>query len=105
MSSVFIFDAYGTLFDVHAAIARHRKVRSGLMPICVSAIWRTKQLEYSWTLTLAGHYTDFWILTQRALDYRTGVGTERRPIAQARRCSTPISSLMPFPTHGPRSRR
>src|SRR5262249_34805834 len=28
-----------------------------------------KQLEYTWTLTLAGHYTDFWILTERALDY------------------------------------
>ena len=28
-----------------------------------------KQLEYSWTLTLAGHYVDFWTLTERALDY------------------------------------
>jgi 2-haloacid dehalogenase len=35
----------------------------------ISTVWRTKQLEYSWTLTLAGHYTDFWILTERALDY------------------------------------
>jgi 2-haloacid dehalogenase len=68
MSSIFIFDAYGTLFDVHAAIARH-KAQAGPDADRVSAIWRTKQLEYSWTLTLAGHYTDFWILTQRALDY------------------------------------
>ncbi|HKA78106.1 MAG TPA: haloacid dehalogenase type II, partial [Pseudolabrys sp.] len=39
----------------------------------ISAIWRTKQLEYSWTLTLAGHYTDFWVLTERALDYALAV--------------------------------
>jgi len=68
MSPIFIFDAYGTLFDVHAAIARH-KAQAGPDADRVSAIWRTKQLEYSWTLTLAGHYTDFWILTQHALDY------------------------------------
>ena len=68
MSSIFIFDAYGPLFDVHAAIARH-KAQAGPDADRVSAIWRTKQLEYSWTLTLAGHYTDFWILTQRALDF------------------------------------
>jgi 2-haloacid dehalogenase len=68
MSSIFIFDAYGTLFDVHAAIARH-KAQAGPEADRISAIWRTKQLEYSWTLTLAGHYTDFWTLTQRALDY------------------------------------
>jgi 2-haloacid dehalogenase len=66
--SVFIFDAYGTLFDVHAAIARHH-AKAGPEADRVSAIWRTKQLEYSWTLTLAGIYTDFWVLTERALDY------------------------------------
>ena len=68
MTSIFVFDAYGTLFDVHAAIARHR-AQAGPDADRVSAIWRIKQLEYSWTLTLAGHYTDFWLLTERALDY------------------------------------
>jgi hypothetical protein len=34
-----------------------------------SEIWRSKQLEYTWTLTLAGCYIDFWTLTERALDY------------------------------------
>ena len=68
MSSVFIFDAYGTLFDVHAAIARHRQL-VGPDADRVSAVWRTKQLEYSWTLTLAGQYVDFWVLTERALDF------------------------------------
>ena len=68
MTSIFVFDAYGTLFDVHAAIARHR-AQAGPDADRASAIWRTKQLEYSWTLTLAGQYEDFWVLTERALDY------------------------------------
>jgi 2-haloacid dehalogenase len=68
MTSIFVFDAYGTLFDVHAAIARHR-AQAGPDADRASAIWRAKQLEYSWTLTLAGQYEDFWVLTERALDY------------------------------------
>jgi 2-haloacid dehalogenase len=63
---IFIFDAYGTLFDVHSAIRRHV---GGPDAERMSEIWRTKQLEYSWTLTLAGRYADFWSLTERALDY------------------------------------
>jgi 2-haloacid dehalogenase len=68
MLNTFVFDAYGTLFDVHAAIARHRQA-AGVDAENFSQIWRTKQLEYTWTLTLAGHYVDFWTLTERALDY------------------------------------
>jgi 2-haloacid dehalogenase len=68
MSSIFVFDAYGTLFDVHAAIARFRG-EAGPEADRMSEIWRLKQLEYTWTLTLAGHYADFWTLTGRALDY------------------------------------
>jgi 2-haloacid dehalogenase len=66
--SIFVFDAYGTLFDVHAAIARFR-AEAGPDADRMSEIWRGKQLEYTWTLTLAGHYVDFWTLTERALDY------------------------------------
>ena len=65
---VFVFDAYGTLFDVHAAIARHREA-AGPEADRFSEIWRTKQLEYAWMLSAAGHYVDFWTLTERALDY------------------------------------
>jgi 2-haloacid dehalogenase len=68
MVSAYVFDAYGTLFDVHAAIGRYRAV-AGADAERFSEIWRTKQLEYTWTLTLAGHYADFWTLTERALDY------------------------------------
>jgi 2-haloacid dehalogenase len=64
----YVFDAYGTLFNVHAAIARHR-AHAGPEAERFSEIWRIKQLEYTWTLTLAGSYVDFWTLTERALDY------------------------------------
>ncbi len=67
-SRAYVFDAYGTLFDVHAAIARHRAA-AGAEADRFSEIWRLKQLEYSWTLTLSGRYVDFWTLTERALDY------------------------------------
>src|SRR4029079_3171978 len=66
--SFFIFDAYGTLFDVHAAIARHRQ-EMGPDADRISIVWGTKQLEYSWTLTWAVHSSGFWTLTDRALDY------------------------------------
>ena len=76
----YVFDAYGTLFDVHAAIARHRAA-AGPDADRFSEIWRTKQLEYSWTMTLAGQYADFWKLTERALDYTfERVGTVDRAL-------------------------
>ena len=64
----YVFDAYGTLFDVHAAIGRHRAA-VGHDAERFSELWRTKQLEYSWTLTLMGRYESFWTLTGRALDF------------------------------------
>jgi len=64
----FVFDAYGTLFDVHAAVARHRDAAGPEADRC-SEIWRSKQLEYAWMLSAAGHYADFWTLTERALDH------------------------------------
>ena len=67
-SPIFVFDAYGTLFDVHAAIGRYREA-AGSDADRVSEVWRAKQLEYTWTLTLAGRYRDFWSLTGEALDY------------------------------------
>jgi 2-haloacid dehalogenase len=64
----FVFDAYGTLFDVNAAIARHR-AEVGVDADRLAELWRSKQLEYTWTLTLAGEYVPFWSLTERALDF------------------------------------
>ncbi|RST83860.1 haloacid dehalogenase type II [Aquibium carbonis] len=66
--SAYVFDAYGTLFDVHAAVRRHAEA-IGPDGQLLSDIWRAKQLEYSWVRTLMGAYVDFWQLTQQALDH------------------------------------
>ena len=63
-----VFDAYGTLFDVHAAV-RRLAGRIGPDGPLLSEIWRAKQLEYSWTRTLMDAYLDFWQLTEQALDF------------------------------------
>ncbi|MEM7565886.1 MAG: haloacid dehalogenase type II [Pseudomonadota bacterium] len=65
---VFVFDAYGTLFDVHAAVAAHAD-RIGPKAEALSALWRTKQLEYSWTRSLMKRYRPFWSLTEEALGH------------------------------------
>lgn len=65
-----VFDAYGTLLDVHAAMQRHA---DRLPPDWerISAEWRTKQLEYSWvrSLTGPGHHCTFWQVTEDALAF------------------------------------
>jgi 2-haloacid dehalogenase len=63
-----VFDAYGTLFDVHSAVARHAEA-IGPKAQAFSELWRTKQLEYSWVIGLMGRYQKFWTLTERALDF------------------------------------
>ena len=65
---VCVFDAYGTLFDVHAAVGHHRS-RLGDKADAVSAMWRSKQLEYTWLRSLMDRYVPFWQITGDALDY------------------------------------
>ena len=65
---IIIFDAYGTVFDVHSAVMRHKEA-IGPQAQAFSDTWRLKQLEYSWVLSLCGQYRDFWQLTQEALDF------------------------------------
>lgn len=63
-----VFDAYGTLLDVHSATMRHAG-RLGAGALAFSADWRAKQLEYSWVRSLTGpaHHQDFWACTRDAL--------------------------------------
>ena len=63
-----VFDAYGTLFDVHSAVGKYRQ-RLGDIADQVSWLWRTKQLEYTWLRSLMGHHADFWQVTRDALDF------------------------------------
>ena len=63
----FVFDAYGTLFDVHSVVAACREVTSD--PETLSREWRAKQLEYTWLRALMGRYEDFWEITRAALRF------------------------------------
>jgi len=69
----YVFDAYGTLFDVHAAVRKYSD-SVGEGHVQLSEIWRAKQLEYTWTRTMMGRYMDFWDLTQQALDFAFEIG-------------------------------
>ncbi len=63
-----VFDAYGTLFDVHSVIARCEQFWPG-RGAALSQTWRTKQLEYSWLRSLMGRYQPFSAVTRDALAY------------------------------------
>ena len=67
-----VFDAYGTLFDVHSAVGKYSG-RLGDVADQVSSVWRTKQLEYTWLRSLMKKHTDFWQVTRDALDYALDV--------------------------------
>ena len=99
----FVFDAYGTLFDVHAAIGHHR---AGAGPDAdrISELWRSKQLEYTWTYTLAGTYTDFWSLTERALDYALARFPTADKDLRSKFLDTYGTAPMLIPTRAKRSR-
>ena len=66
--AAYVFDAYGTLFDVHSAASRHAGA-VGPQWERLAELWRSKQLEYNWVESLIGRHPDFWALTERALDY------------------------------------
>jgi 2-haloacid dehalogenase len=63
-----VFDAYGTLFDVHAVVDRCEKFWPG-KGAQLSQAWRSKQLEYSWQRSLMGRYAPFSAVTRDALAY------------------------------------
>jgi 2-haloacid dehalogenase len=69
---IFAFDAYGTLFDVHSAAARHRDA-IGPEWERLSEVWRTKQLEYTWVRAACGRYQSFRQITAMSLDYAIAV--------------------------------
>ena len=61
-----VFDAYGTLFDVHSVIAECEALFPG-KGTSLSQLWRGKQLEYTWLRSLMGRYADFSTITRAAL--------------------------------------
>ena len=63
-----MFDAYGTLFDVHSVIALCDQLWPG-KGAALSQLWRARQLEYTWQRSLMRRYEDFSRVTEAALRY------------------------------------
>jgi 2-haloacid dehalogenase len=91
----YVFDAYGTLFDVHSVIEAGRAITTD--PAALSVLWRQKQLEYTWLRSLMGRYEDFWAVTEAALRFsvrRLGLAADA---AQLARLMDAYLSLACFP--------
>ena len=73
-----VFDAYGTLFDVHSPM-RRLAAEIGEKADEISRLWRQKQLEYTWLRSLMGVHADFWHVTGDALDYALDVHGVEEP--------------------------
>lgn len=79
-----VFDAYGTLFDFASAAAGCADVL-GDKAGPLTALWRDKQLQYSWLRGLQGRYVPFWQVTGEALDYAMEtLGLQQDAILRAR---------------------
>jgi 2-haloacid dehalogenase len=75
MSQIFkaaVFDAYGTLFDVHSVVTLADTLFPG-RGAELSRLWRGKQLEYTWLRSLMGRYADFTAVTRSALEHACAV--------------------------------
>src|SRR5215470_12964498 len=73
-----VFDAYGTLFDFAAAARGCRDVLGDSIDK-VTALWRDKQLQYTWLRALQGQHADFWQVTSDALDFALETMAIKRP--------------------------
>ena len=66
--SALVFDAYGTIFDVHS-VSRLAESQFPGKGAALSAAWRSKQLEYTWLRTVMGRYEDFNRVTAASLEW------------------------------------
>jgi 2-haloacid dehalogenase len=74
-----VFDAFGTLFDVHSIGSACESLFPG-KGADLARLWRVKQLEYTWLRSLMGRYADFEIVTKDALAYSCGaLGLDLEP--------------------------
>lgn len=94
--SALVFDAYGTLFDVHSVT----RLAESLFPgkgAALSQAWRTKQLEYTWLRSLMGRYEDFQRVTVSSLDWATDHLALDADDASKRLLVAEYRRLAPFP--------
>lgn len=95
-----VFDAYGTLFDVHSVTALADELLPG-HGAALSQLWRTKQLEYTWLASLMASASvprpDFAVVTARALDFALAALRLELPTSARARLQGAYLTLTPFP--------
>lgn len=97
-SPIFVFDAFGTLFDVHSAVRDNADALGDAAPR-VSDLWRAKQLEYTWIYTGIGETLPFREITLRSLHYALDVCGV--PASVASQLLASYQALKPFPEVAP----
>ena len=90
-----VFDAYGTLFDFAAAARKCRDVLGDDIDR-LTALWRDKQLQYTWLRAAQGRHADFWQVTGDALDFALETLGVTKPGLRDRLMSLYLT-LDPFP--------
>lgn len=92
----FVFDAYGTLYDVQSVAGVTDAAFPGHGDYITQA-WRMKQLEYTWLRSLMGAYEDFWSVTRASLAYTLKtLGLEASP-ELFERLADAYNNLQPYP--------
>jgi len=76
--SIFIFDAFGTLFKTSEVDDELKSITKGKTENLIS-IWRKKQLEYTWLRNQMNQYAPFSQVTKEALDYSMRVNGLKNP--------------------------
>ena len=94
---VLAFDLYGTLADPIAVAGELGRLLGESSGTEAAALWRGKQLEYSFRLTAMGRYEDFRWVTARALDFALASVGARLPEGEAERLAGLYDHLRPFP--------
>lgn len=95
-----LFDAYGTLFDVHSVALLAEQLYPGAGQR-LSLLWRDKQIEYTRLVTMsqrgAERYRPFWDITRGALQFAAEGLQLNLPAAHEERLMNEYRHLSAFP--------
>jgi 2-haloacid dehalogenase len=96
MLEALVFDAYGTLYDVHSVVRRCESFFPG-KGTALSQLWRAKQLEYTWQRSLMQRYVPFSTVTREALAFACEALSAKLSVPQMEALMAEYLELAPYP--------
>jgi len=97
MERAFVFDAYGTLFDL-VSLQSHVEARCPGYGAVITQLWRLKQLEYSWLRSVMGEpFSDFWAVTVQSLQFALTSAGFMLSSKDVEEIASVFKRLRPFP--------